>query len=63
MSDPVFGIVGDDVAFEDNLSGAGFSQDEAESALLGVDFELHSRKPTPESEQIPSRMKWREVSP
>ncbi len=38
-SDPVFGIVGDDVAFEDGLSGAGFSQDEAESALLGVDFE------------------------
>ncbi len=27
------------------------------------EFELHSRKPTPESEQIPSRMKWREVSP
>ena len=37
--DPLFGVVGDEVVFEDALSGAGFPEDDAESTLLGVDFE------------------------
>lgn len=37
--DPVLGVVGDDVAFEDSFSGARFSQDKTQAALLGMDFE------------------------
>ena len=37
--DPLFWVVVEDVVFEDGFSGAGFADDEAEAALLGVDFE------------------------
>lgn len=37
--DPVAGVVVEEVLFEDCFSGAGFPEDEAEAALLGVDFE------------------------
>jgi hypothetical protein len=37
--DPLFWVVEEDVVFEDGFSGAGFADDEAEAALLGVDFE------------------------
>jgi len=37
--DPLFGVVGDEGVFEDGFSGAGFSDEDAESALLGVDVE------------------------
>lgn len=37
--DPLFGIVADDGVFEDGFSGAGLAEDEAEPALLAVDFE------------------------
>ena len=37
--DPVPLVVVDEVVFEDGFSGAGFADDEAEAALLGVDFE------------------------
>lgn len=37
--DPLFRVVIDEVVFEDGFSGAGFADDEAETALLGVDFE------------------------
>ena len=37
--DPIFEIMVDEVVFEDGFSGAGFADDEAEAALLGVDFE------------------------
>ena len=37
--DDAFGIVFDEGVFEDAFAGAGFSQDEAESALLGVDLQ------------------------
>lgn len=36
--DPIFEVMVDEVVFEDGFSGAGFSDDEAEAALLGVDF-------------------------
>lgn len=37
--DPVLGVVGDDVAFEDGFSSARFSQDKTQAALLRMDFE------------------------
>jgi hypothetical protein len=37
--DPVFLVMVDEVVFENGFSGAGFADDEAEAALLGVDFE------------------------
>ena len=37
--DPLLGVVADDGVLEDGLAGAGFAEDEAESALLGVDLE------------------------
>jgi len=37
--DPGFGIVMEEVVFEDGFAGAGFADDEAEASLLGVDFE------------------------
>ena len=37
--DRVLGVVVDDVVFEDGFAGAGLAEDEAEAALLGVDFE------------------------
>jgi len=37
--DPLFGVVVDDGVFEDGFAGAGLAEDEAEAALLGVDFE------------------------
>ena len=38
-SDPLFGVVLDDGVFENGFAGAGFAEDDAEPALLGVDFE------------------------
>ncbi|MCW1914751.1 hypothetical protein OJ996_14280 [Luteolibacter sp. GHJ8] len=35
----MFGIVVDDGVLEDGFAGAGFAEDEAEAALLGVDFD------------------------
>jgi len=37
--DPLFWVVIDEVVFEDGFSSAGFADDEAEAALLRVDFE------------------------
>jgi len=37
--DPVLLVMMKEVVFEDGFSGAGFSEDEAEAALLGVDFD------------------------
>lgn len=37
--DPLFGVVMDDGVFEDGFAGAGLAKDDAEAALLGVDFE------------------------
>ena len=37
--DPLFGVVADDGVLEYGLAGAGFAEDEAEAALLGVDLE------------------------
>ncbi len=37
--DPLFGVVVDEGVFEDSFTGARFAEDDAESALLGVDFE------------------------
>ena len=36
--DPVLGVMVKEVVFEDGFSGAGFAENEAEAALLGVDF-------------------------
>jgi hypothetical protein len=38
-SDPALGIVVNEGVFEDGFASAGFAEDEAEAALLGVDFE------------------------
>lgn len=35
----MFGVVVDEGVFEDGFAGAGLAEDEAEAALLGVDFE------------------------
>ena len=37
--DPVLLVVVKEVVFEDGFAGAGFSEDEAEAALLGVNFD------------------------
>ena len=37
--DPVARVVVEEVLFEDGFSSARFAEDEAEAALLGVDFE------------------------
>ena len=37
--DPLFGVVVDEGVFEDGFASAGLAEDEAEAALLGVDFE------------------------
>ena len=37
--DPVLGVIVEKMIFEDGLAGAGFAEDDAEAALLAVDFE------------------------
>ena len=37
--EPLFGVVVHEVVFEDAFAGAGFADDEAEAALVGVNFE------------------------